>query len=78
MGSFCSKHMKFELKKNAEDLSFMTLNSEAKFEYALTLWFQKWHEELGELSLEHSKVVHFLSKAYKENFNEIMCHDTEG
>ena len=56
----------------------MTLNSDAKFEYALTLWFQKWHEELGELSLEHSKVVLFLSKAYKENFNETMCHDTEG
>ena len=22
----------------------------------LTLWFEKWHEELGELSLQHSKV----------------------
>ena len=27
-----------------------------KFEYTLSLWFQKWCEELGELSLEHSKV----------------------
>ena len=26
----------------------MTLNSDIKFEY-LTLWFQKWHEELGAL-----------------------------
>ena len=28
------------------------------------MWFQKWHEELGELSLEHSKVskiVHWLA-----------------
>ena len=30
----------------------MTRNSDAKFEYTLTLWFQKWHEELGELSLQ--------------------------
>ena len=42
--------------KNAEELSFMTLNSDAKFEQTLTLWFQKWHEGLGEISLEHSKV----------------------
>ena len=54
-GSFCPKYMSFELK-NTEELSFMTLNSDAKFEQTLTLWFQKWHEEPGELSLEHSKV----------------------
>ena len=34
----------------------MTLNSDAKFEETLTLWFQKRHEELGKLSLEHPKV----------------------
>ena len=34
----------------------MTLNSDEKFEKTLTLWFRKWHEELGELSFEHSKV----------------------
>ena len=27
----------------------MTLKSDAKLEYTLTLWFQKWHEEFGEL-----------------------------
>ena len=32
----------------------MTLNSDAKYEETLDLWFQKWQEELGELSLEHS------------------------
>ena len=47
--------MKSELK-NTEKLSSMTLNSDAKFEYILTLWFQKWHEEVGELSLEHPKI----------------------
>ena len=31
MGYFCSKYMRFELK-NTEELSFMTLNSDAKFE----------------------------------------------
>ena len=30
MGSFCPKYIKFELKKT-EDISFMTLNSDAKF-----------------------------------------------
>ena len=35
----------------------MILNSDAKFEYTLTLWFRKWHEELVELSLEHKKVL---------------------
>ena len=24
-----------------------------ELKYTLTLWFQKWHEELGELSVEH-------------------------
>ena len=42
--------------KNTQILSFMTLNSDAKFEENLTLHFQTWREELGELSLEHSKV----------------------
>ena len=32
----------------------MTLNSDTKFEY-LTLWFQKWHEEVSEPLFEHSK-----------------------
>ena len=53
MGYFCLKYMRFELK-NIEKL--LTLNSDGKFEYALTLCFQKWHEELGERLLEHSKV----------------------
>ena len=34
----------------------MTLNSDTKFEQTLTLWFQNCHEELGELSLKHTKV----------------------
>ena len=31
MGYFCPKYMRFELK-NIEELSFVTLNSDAKFE----------------------------------------------
>ena len=31
MGYFCQKNMKFQLK-NKKELSFMTLNSDAKFE----------------------------------------------
>ena len=47
--------MRFELKVT-EELSFITLNSEQSFEETLTLRFQEWHEELVELSLEHSNV----------------------
>ena len=38
--SFCPKYIRFELKKYR----------------GVTLWFQKWVEELIELSLKHSKV----------------------
>ena len=64
----------------------MTLNSDAKFESTLTLWFQNWHEELGEFSLKHSKISKFLfqwalfvqSEMFQlENFKGIMCRDTE-
>ena len=50
------------------------------------MWFQKWHEELGELSCsaQKSEKMHigglFLSKGYLfqlENFSGIMCHDSE-
>ena len=54
-GSFCPKYKGLRLK-NKEELSFMTLNSNARSEKTLTLWFQNWLEELGELSLKHSKV----------------------
>ena len=47
--------MGFELKYYKE-LSFITLNIDAKFEETLTLWFQIWLKELGELSLKHSKL----------------------
>ena len=49
----------------------MILNSDAKFEKTLTLWFQKWMEDLGELSQSTEKPGKlyfdglFLSKAYK-------------
>ena len=36
MGYFCSKYTRFELK-NTEELSFMTRNSDQKFESTLTL-----------------------------------------
>ena len=55
MGYFCPKYMRFELK-NTKELSFMTLNNDAKLEYTLTLCFQNWHKELGELSLQHPKI----------------------
>ena len=65
----------------------MKLNSDAKFEKTLTLWFQIWHEELGEFSLEHSKSekLHFdmqlLSIAYevstKKKYRRIISHDTK-
>ena len=52
MSSFYPKYISFEIK-NTEELSFIRLKSDVKFEETLILWFQKWHEELSELSLEH-------------------------
>ena len=52
MSYFRRKYIRIGLK---------AVNSETKFECALTLWFQKWQEELDELLLEHSnvwKIVH--------------------
>ena len=69
MGCFYPNYIRFELK-NTEELSLMTLNSDANFEWTLTLWLQKWHKELGEFSIEHSQSEKlyidglFLSKSY--------------
>ena len=88
MGCFCPKCMMFELKK-CRGLIFHDTERWCKIwiNPDLVVWFQKWLEELDELSLEHPKVwkLHidglFLSKAYilfqLENFRVIMCHDTE-
>ena len=46
--------------KITDELSCMALNSDAKFESTLNLWFQKLHEALVELSLEHSMVWIFV------------------
>ena len=66
----------------------MTLNSDVKFKSTLTLWFQKWHKESGELSLEHLKNLknctlmssfcpkHIIFQL--ENFIGITLHDTKG
>ena len=70
MAYFCPQYMRFELKKHRGVISHDTAQW-CKIWKTLTLRFQKWHEELGELSLlEHPKVwklyIHglFLSKAY--------------
>ena len=83
-GSLLSKSCKVSTKKNTEELSLMTLNSDAKFESTLTLQFLKWHGELGEISLEHSKgfllfyLTLFLPKRYaltgKFHRNYVLLH----
>ena len=47
MGSFCPKYTRFELQKYRGVI----------FHDTEPYGFKKWHEELGELSLEHSKVL---------------------
>ena len=42
--------------KSTEELYFTTLQSHAKFEEKIDLWFGKWHEECGKFSSEHLKV----------------------
>ena len=69
MGSLCSNHIKFQLKR-IEQLSLMTLKSDEKFTEKLTCGF-KYDKELGEFLPNHSKVwkFHFdelfLSKVHK-------------
>ena len=69
MGYSCPKYMRFE-PKIYRGAIFHHTEQWCKILKTLTLWFQKWHEELGELSLEHPKVWKlyidglFLSKAY--------------
>ena len=53
IGSFCPKYITFDLKKSTEELSFMTLKSDAKFEKKTDLWFGIWDDEYGKFSLEH-------------------------
>ena len=39
-GSFCSKYIRFE-KKYRSYISFMALNSDAKFEQTVALWYEE-------------------------------------
>ena len=77
MGYFCPKYLRFELIKY-RGVIFLDSEQWCKIWKILTLWFQKCHEELGELSLEHSKSEKlyidgfFLPKAY--NVSAIKFH----
>ena len=51
---YSAKYLKVDLK-STEELSFMTLKSDSKFEL-VNLWFGKWHEEYSKFSPEHLKV----------------------
>ena len=72
MGSFGPKYICLSYK-NTEELYFVTLNSDTKFKLTLTLCFQKWHEKLGELSLEHSKAWKIV--LWWTLFVQSMCFD---
>ena len=51
-----TKVYNFWPKKNTEDLSFLKLKSDAKFEENLTCGLEKWHDEFGKFSPAHLKV----------------------
>ena len=55
MGSFWANYMLFEWKSR-EELYFMTLKSDAKFEKKSDSLLGKWRVGLGKFSQEHSKV----------------------
>ena len=70
MGYLCPKYMRSELKKY-RGVIFHDTEQWCKIWKIMTLWFQKWHHDLDELSsLEYPKVWKlytdglFLSKAY--------------
>ena len=50
MGSFWTKYILFELKRSTEELSFMTLKSDAKFEEKLTCGLEN---DMGNLANFH-------------------------
>ena len=56
-GSYSAKYLLFDLKKSTEELSFMTLKKDAKFEEKLTYGLKKWNEEFGKFLPERSKVT---------------------
>ena len=56
MGLFCSQYMSLE-RKIYRGVIFYETEQWCKIWKTLTLWFHKWHEELGELSLEHSALI---------------------
>ena len=64
MGYFCPKYMRFELKKY-RGVIFHDTEQWCKICKTVILWFQKWHEELGELST-------WVEKWHKE-FGSFLC-----
>ena len=67
MSSFSSKYIMFVLK-NTEELSFITLKGDAKFEEKLT--FSKWLEKFDKFSPEHSKSQNWDFKCMRLKFRE--------
>ena len=55
MGSLWPKDICLSYKIT-EELSFMTLKSDSKFEKKNELWFEKWHEKFGKFSTDHLKM----------------------
>ena len=84
MGFFCQNHIKFHLKKNTEELSVMTQESDAKFKEKLAYGFK--YMEFFQFSFNHSKVQKFhfdgllLSKLYEvwaKKYRGVIFHDTK-
>ena len=83
MGYFCPKYMRFDLYIRKRGVISHDTEKWCNIWEILTLWFKKWHEELGELSsLEHPKFWKlyidglFLSKAnivLVRNFQRDLC-----
>ena len=67
MSSFSSKYIMFVLK-NTEELSFITLKGDAKFEEKLT--FSKWLEKFDKCSPEHSQSQNWDIKCMRLKFRE--------
>ena len=85
---FLSKVYEVWAKKNTEELYFMTLNTDAKFEKPWPYSFKndmmnwmKFHHYSTQKSENCTLMGSFCPKHIMfqlETFREIMCHDTEG
>ena len=86
IGSFCAKHITFDLTKY-RGVIFHDTEKWSKIWRKTGSWFEKWHEEYGKFSPEHLESLKFETlirsfylkyKMYEfKIYRGVMCHNNE-